>query len=329
MKNNLQSKMLAVCWAFAATLFPTSAARAAEQLTVTFQTTQAGGVFAPRNVVAVWIETSQGAFVKTIGRWAARRAGDLSVWSSASGTDSDAVMGATRSNHASTLSVVWDLTNKGGQGVADATYKIRMDLADGSQANTTFTFDKNGVASTQSLSSTNFTQVSVVYTGRAVASTTGGTTSATSGTSGTTGGSTTTTGGSATGGSTTTTGGNTTGGSTTTGGATSATSGTSATTGDSSTTTGGSGAHVVVCGDGTLSAGEECDQNQLGNRTCADYGFAAGELRCSQLCQIDATGCTGASGPPAPSAVSCTTGSAGLWYLVVAVCFLRRIRQRA
>jgi uncharacterized protein (TIGR03382 family) len=128
---------------------------AADGLSVTFTTTPNGGPFAPRNIVAVWIEDSNGAFVKTIGRWAATRVQYLLDWIGKSGKDSDAISGATRSNHANPLTVTWDLKDRNGTAVPDGTYTIRMELADadvstGAQNHQgTFTFVKGPTGSSQ------------------------------------------------------------------------------------------------------------------------------------------------------------------------------------
>ena len=44
-----------------------------ETLQLAVTTTPGTGNYAPRNVVAVWVEDNNGAFVKTIGRWANTR----------------------------------------------------------------------------------------------------------------------------------------------------------------------------------------------------------------------------------------------------------------
>ncbi len=139
-------------------------------LTVSFTTAPAGGNYAPRNIVAVWIEDSTGRFVRTIGRWANRRVRYLLSWNAAAGAgDADAVSGATRSSHASTLTVTWNGTNKAGQVMPAGMYKIRMELADRDSSSPTqnnqgsFTFEK-GAASTQTGANGNFNNVQISYT---------------------------------------------------------------------------------------------------------------------------------------------------------------------
>jgi hypothetical protein len=144
----------------------------AETLTVTFTTTASPSApnsqYDPKNVVAVWIESAGGTFVKTIGRWAATRKTKLVGWIAKAGSnDVDAVSGATNANYG-TLTAKWNVVVP-----ADGTYTIRMELADSNATQTTqnnegtFTFNRNGTASTQTaLSNGGFTNVSIVYSGR-------------------------------------------------------------------------------------------------------------------------------------------------------------------
>ena len=100
------------------------------QLVVTFDTTPAEGRYEPRNVVAVWVETPEGAFVRTLSRWADRRRQYLRAWNAASsGNVVDAVTGATFSNHG-TRTVTWDYEDAAGDLVPDGRYVVRMELAD-------------------------------------------------------------------------------------------------------------------------------------------------------------------------------------------------------
>jgi len=54
------------------------------------------------------------------------------------------------------------------------------------------------------------------------------------------------------------------------------------------------------CGDGIRNTpnhqgqNEECDGTDFGGKTCADYGFSGGTLRCLSACSVINTGqCTG------------------------------------
>ncbi|CAN5794879.1 hypothetical protein BH11MYX2_BH11MYX2_28230 [soil metagenome] len=138
-------------------------------LTATFTTTPNGGPYAPRHVVAVWVEGPGTTFVKTIGRWSAARTSTLVGWRAKAGNaDVDAVSGATIATHTAPLTVTWDLKDRNNADIADGTYTLRMELAD-SNASTaaqnhqgTFTFAKSGAAQTQSaLANGGFTDVSI------------------------------------------------------------------------------------------------------------------------------------------------------------------------
>jgi uncharacterized protein (TIGR03382 family) len=131
-----------------------SVVTAEPKLTVSFTSTQVGAIYAPLNVVAVWIEgpavgLNPGPFVKTIGRWADVRKPELVAWRNRAGlNDVDAVSGATRQDHFTALTAEWDLKNKLGEIVPDGIYTIRMEMADGNSTAAaqnnqgTFTFTK-------------------------------------------------------------------------------------------------------------------------------------------------------------------------------------------
>ena len=118
-------------------------------LTVTATTSETGGNYAPKNIVAIWIEDQQGNFVKTLLAYAQNRKTHLNTWeasTTAAGSPFntvDAITGATRSSHA-TRSCTWNGTDVNGTLVADATYKLRMELTDKNNTGnfSTFTFTK-------------------------------------------------------------------------------------------------------------------------------------------------------------------------------------------
>ncbi len=141
----------------------------ADSVSLTFRTTSHNGEYRPKNCTAVWVTTGRGGtFVKTIGRWAGERRQELVKWRAASGIDSDAVMGATRSNHTIELSVTWDLKNKAGSVVPDSDYVIHLECTEdnGSGENyTTIAFNKNGVSQdTNPNNAGGFTNMHLVYT---------------------------------------------------------------------------------------------------------------------------------------------------------------------
>jgi hypothetical protein len=140
-------------------------------LQITATSSPGGGPYAPRNVVAIWIMSPSGSFMKTIGRWADVRKQALVAWGAAAGPDTDAISGATRQDHATPLTVTWDMKTRGGQLVGNGTYTVRMESAD-SDANQasqnhqgTFTFLKSATPQTQTgLSNGGFSNVSITFT---------------------------------------------------------------------------------------------------------------------------------------------------------------------
>jgi hypothetical protein len=142
------------------------------RLQVTFTTSQTPTPeYAPRNVVAVWIEGPGGAFVRTIGRWADIRRDNLRAWETAAGIDDpDAISGATRASHVTPLTVTWNMLDRQDAVVPDGTYTIRMELADrnttaATQNNQgTFAFVKGTAPQVQNgLSNGGYTNVSIDF----------------------------------------------------------------------------------------------------------------------------------------------------------------------
>lgn len=138
--------LIAVLIVFAATRI---SAQTDGTLTVTATTSETGGNYAPKNIVAIWIEDQQGNFVKTLLAYAQNRKTHLNTWeasTTAAGSPfntADAITGATKSSHA-TRSCTWNGTDVNGTLVADATYRLRMELTDKNNTGnfSTFTFTK-------------------------------------------------------------------------------------------------------------------------------------------------------------------------------------------
>lgn len=150
---------------------PSGGPNVAGTLQITATSSAGTGQYAPRNVVAIWITSSTGTFIKTIGRWADVRKQHLVAWGTAAGADVDAISGATRQDHGTPLTATWDMKTKGGQLVGNGTYTIRMESADfnanmASQNHQgTFTFVKSATAQTQTnLSSGGFSNVTITFT---------------------------------------------------------------------------------------------------------------------------------------------------------------------
>jgi len=117
-------------------------------LAVSVTTSSTGGNYAPRNILAIWIEDSSGKFVKTLLAYANTRITHLNTWQASSlaiGKEfdkTDAISGATQSSHA-TRTCQWNGTDYAGKLMADGDYKVRMELTDknatGNIASYTFT----------------------------------------------------------------------------------------------------------------------------------------------------------------------------------------------
>ncbi|MDD4970272.1 MAG: DUF2271 domain-containing protein [Paludibacter sp.] len=119
-------------------------------VTVTTSATT-GAQYVPRNVLAIWVQNSSGAFVKTLLVYAQARISELTNWNASSGGNTvDAITGATQSSHA-VRTCTWNGTNVSGVVVADGTYTLKMELTDKNATGNlgTFTFVKGPAAQTQ------------------------------------------------------------------------------------------------------------------------------------------------------------------------------------
>lgn len=119
-------------------------------LVVSTVTSGTGGSYSPKNIVAIWVETNSGTFVKSLTVYAADRKSDLTNWeTSSNGNTTDAVTGATRSNFG-TIYGSWDGTDVSGNVVADGAYKVCLELTDKSGTGnfSTFNFTKGTAAQT-------------------------------------------------------------------------------------------------------------------------------------------------------------------------------------
>lgn len=163
--------------------FLASTGTAAETLTVTFTSTDAGGNYGNNHIIAVWIETNTGTFVKTIGDWSATRRSSLVQWRAKAGTsDADAVLGATRTSYVS-RTTTWDMTQKSGGTAIDGIYKVWFETVNANltSANagttsitganrTSVSFNKDGNASIVGpISQDKYTNITLNYSGRVAA----------------------------------------------------------------------------------------------------------------------------------------------------------------
>ncbi|HSO86680.1 MAG TPA: DUF2271 domain-containing protein [Draconibacterium sp.] len=110
-------------------------AQTSGKLTVSVTTSSAGGNYAPRNIIAIWIEDNSGNFVKTLLAYADKRIQHLNTWESVSSAKgimynrTDAITGATQSSH-STRTCTWDGTDYNKNQVTDGRYYVCMELTD-------------------------------------------------------------------------------------------------------------------------------------------------------------------------------------------------------
>lgn len=103
-------------------------------LTFQFTTISVNGEYEPKNIGAVWIADGQGAFIKTLELWAAKRAKHLVKWRAASGSNVvDAVTGSTRGSHGPHESM-WDCTDVAGQIVPDGAYRVNVEFTESNSA---------------------------------------------------------------------------------------------------------------------------------------------------------------------------------------------------
>lgn len=105
-------------------------AGAREDVLVQVRTRSRGGQYAPDNVGAFWIETPEGAFVRTLAVWAGTRREHLLQWNAASnGDDVDAVTSATAGSHHSRL-LSWDHTDGAGSVLPRGRYVLRGEFTE-------------------------------------------------------------------------------------------------------------------------------------------------------------------------------------------------------
>lgn len=91
-------------------------------------TSNPGHEYDPRNIMAIWVTTDSGGFVKTLKKRAASRQQYLYQWIAGTGQNTvDAITGATLNSH-QTHNVTWDCRNTSGAVVADGVYEIRVEL---------------------------------------------------------------------------------------------------------------------------------------------------------------------------------------------------------
>lgn len=141
-------------------------------LAISVTTSSTGGNYAPRNVLAIWVEDSSGKFVKTLLAYAATRKTHLNNWETSTTTAgsvynvTDAITGATQSSHG-TRTCSWNGKDFKGNLVADGNYNLRMELTDKNATGNTASFQFTKGPANQTLSPANvpsFSSVSLKWT---------------------------------------------------------------------------------------------------------------------------------------------------------------------
>jgi hypothetical protein len=103
------------------------------QLTVTTTTVTYGGSYSPYNVVAIWVRSKTGAYIKTLLAYAGTRRAYLSNWATATSSSYnvvDAVTGATQGSHG-VRTCKWNGANLTGTVLGDDTYYVVMEMTEG------------------------------------------------------------------------------------------------------------------------------------------------------------------------------------------------------
>lgn len=140
-------------------------------LSVSIKTVTANGKYAPKHILAIWIEDSNGTFVKTrlLRSQNTQYRSYLTQFASATNysyNTVDATTGATLQSH-STRTVTWDGKDVNENLVADGTYKVCVEFTEknGSGPYQTYTFTKGPQGQTLSPTNvTNFQNVSIAWT---------------------------------------------------------------------------------------------------------------------------------------------------------------------
>lgn len=150
-------------------------------LTFSYTPTSHTGYSGTRNVLAIWISSNSGTFVKTRVRYGGcnSTSDHLPTWAVASGGSQwncmssacnvvDATTGCTLTGY-STKNITWDGTDVNGNVVADGLYKVTIesvwDHGGSGGATRSFSFNKNiAVDSKTPTDDANFTNISLTWT---------------------------------------------------------------------------------------------------------------------------------------------------------------------
>lgn len=141
-----------------------NAAKTAGSLSVNVTTSTYKGSYAPKHVLAIWVESTSGTFVKSLVVNAAARKQYLTNWlKSSSSNTTDATVGATLSSHAA-KACVWNGTDVSGSVVGDGTYNLRVEFteSDATGKIATFPFNKGTAVDVQTPAATSGVTVSTL-----------------------------------------------------------------------------------------------------------------------------------------------------------------------
>lgn len=155
--------------ALAALLGLAGTAQAQTDGSATFQVTTvtAGGNYAPRNVMAIWVTDANTNFVKTLKRQAQSQIRWLTRWGAVSQSNVvDGITGATLSSHQA-HTVTWNCRNTSSNIVADGTYRIFVEFTEFNGAGpftqaVSFVKGSAGITSTPA-NAANFTSMRLTY----------------------------------------------------------------------------------------------------------------------------------------------------------------------
>jgi hypothetical protein len=143
----------------------------AELLTFTFTTQSTGQSFAPRHVLAVWLEKDDGSFVKTLYLRANARKKYLYTWKNRSNNNSvDALTGSTLNSHGQ-RTIYWNGRDLTGNVSPSGIYKIKVEFtekhAQGPLLELAFAKD-TAVLNLSPANQSNFTNISLIYDPKAI-----------------------------------------------------------------------------------------------------------------------------------------------------------------
>lgn len=144
------------------------------EVTLEFTTAGAGGKYAPKHVLAVWITDARTNFVATVMRQASKHQKYLTAWNAAGGANSrvDGITGATLPRHG-TRKAVWNCRDSAGRVVGDGAYLFFIEFTEGNKpgpvAVVPFTIGAAGKEQPITADHKNYSGLKVTFTPRGAA----------------------------------------------------------------------------------------------------------------------------------------------------------------